>query len=97
MKSLQSFSTGAEPVMADFNRSATQLTTATRRLTPFLGNSITALHSLADVSGPVGSNLVSSQPLLNDLNSVAQSGPAPPGQRLGLPQLPPAPTRASRT
>jgi phospholipid/cholesterol/gamma-HCH transport system substrate-binding protein len=77
MASLQSFSTGAEPVMADFNRSATQLTTATRRLTPFLGNSITALHSLADVSSPVGSNLVSSQPLLNDLNSVAQSGQRP--------------------
>jgi ABC-type transporter Mla subunit MlaD len=77
MASLQSFSTGAEPVMADFNRSADQLTTATKRLTPFLGNSIGALHSLADVSGSVGSNLVSSQPLLNDLNSVAQTGQRP--------------------
>jgi phospholipid/cholesterol/gamma-HCH transport system substrate-binding protein len=77
MASLQSFSTGAEPVMVDFNRSATQLTTATRRLTPFLGNSITALRSLADVSAPVGSNLVASEPLLNDLNDVAQTGQTP--------------------
>jgi phospholipid/cholesterol/gamma-HCH transport system substrate-binding protein len=77
MRSLESFSTGAEPVMADFNRSAEDLTTATKRLTPFLGNSITALHSLADVSAPVGSNLVASQPLLNDLNTVAQTGQRP--------------------
>jgi phospholipid/cholesterol/gamma-HCH transport system substrate-binding protein len=77
MASLQRFSTGAEPVMADFNRSADQLTTATKRLTPFLGNSITALHSLADVSAPVGSNLTASQPLLDDLNRVAQTGQGP--------------------
>jgi len=77
MRSLQSFSTGAEPVFADFNRSAEDLTTATKRLTPFLGNSITALHSLADVSDPVGSNLVASEPLLNNVNGLAQTGQRP--------------------
>jgi phospholipid/cholesterol/gamma-HCH transport system substrate-binding protein len=77
MASLQRFSTGAEPVMADFNRSADQLTAATKRLTPFLGNSISALRSLADVSAPVGSNLTASQPLLDDLNRVAQTGQGP--------------------
>jgi ABC-type transporter Mla subunit MlaD len=79
MASLQGFSTGAEPVMADFNRSATDLSTATKRLTPFLGNSISALRSLGGVSGQVGSNITSSQPLLDDLNSLAQTGQRPLG------------------
>jgi ABC-type transporter Mla subunit MlaD len=77
MASLQGFSTGAEPVMADFNRSATDLSTATKRLTPFLGNSISALRSLAGVSGEVGSNITSSQPLLDQLNGLAQTGQRP--------------------
>ena len=77
MVSLQGFSTGAEPVMADFNRSATDLTTATKRLTPFLGNSISAVRSLGGVSGEVGSNITSSQPLLDDLNTLAQTGQRP--------------------
>jgi ABC-type transporter Mla subunit MlaD len=77
MASLQGFSTGALPVMADFNRSADDLSTATKRLTPFLGNSISALRSLGGVSGEVGSNVTSSQPLLNDLNSLAQTGQRP--------------------
>lgn len=77
MGSLQNFSTGAEPVMADFNRSADQLTVATKRLTPFLGNSIRGLRALGDVSGQVGSNLTASQPLLNDVNQLAQTGQRP--------------------
>jgi len=77
MVSLHGFSTGAEPVMADFNRSATDLATATKRLTPFLGNSIVALRSLGGVSGEVGSNITSSQPLLDDLNTLAQTGQKP--------------------
>ena len=77
MVSLRGFSTGAEPVMADFNRSATDLSTATKRLTPFLGNSITALRSLGGVSGEVGSNITSSQPLLDQLNGLAQTGQRP--------------------
>ena len=63
--------------MADFNRSATDLTTATKRLTPFLGNSISAVRSLGGVSGEVGSNITSSQPLLDDLNTLAQTGQRP--------------------
>jgi phospholipid/cholesterol/gamma-HCH transport system substrate-binding protein len=77
MSSLQSFSTAGEPVMADFNRSANDLTTATRRLTPFLGNSISALDSLANVSAGVGQNLVASEPVLNDVNQLAQTGQSP--------------------
>jgi phospholipid/cholesterol/gamma-HCH transport system substrate-binding protein len=77
MSSLQGFSTGALPVMADFNRSATDLSTATKRLTPFLGNSISALRSLGAVSGEVGSNVTSSQPLLDQLNGLAQTGQRP--------------------
>ena len=77
MSSLEGFSTGAEPVMADFNRSAEDLTAATKRLTPFLGNSITAVNALADVSSPVGQNLVASQPVLDDLNNLAQTGQGP--------------------
>jgi phospholipid/cholesterol/gamma-HCH transport system substrate-binding protein len=77
MASLQNFSTGAEPVMADFNRAADQLTVATKRLTPFLGNSIRGLRALGDVSGQVGSNLTASQPLLDDVNQLAQTGQRP--------------------
>jgi phospholipid/cholesterol/gamma-HCH transport system substrate-binding protein len=77
MASLQGFSTATEPVMADFNRSADDLSTATKRLTPFLGNSITALRSLGGVSGEVGSNITSSQPLLDQLNGLAQTGQRP--------------------
>jgi phospholipid/cholesterol/gamma-HCH transport system substrate-binding protein len=77
MASLQGFSTSAQPVMADFNRSAEELTIATKRLTPFLGNSISALRSLGDVSGEVGGNVTASQPLLNDLNNLARTGVRP--------------------
>jgi ABC-type transporter Mla subunit MlaD len=77
MASLHGFSVGTEPVMADFNRSATDLSTATKRLTPFLGNSIAAVRSLGGVSGQVGSNITSSQPLLDQLNTLAQTGQRP--------------------
>ncbi len=79
MASLHGFSTGALPVMADFNRSANDLSTATKRLTPFLGNSVAALRSLGAVSGQVGSNIVSSQPLLDQLNALARTGQRPLG------------------
>jgi phospholipid/cholesterol/gamma-HCH transport system substrate-binding protein len=77
MGNLHGFATGAEPVFADFNRSAGALSVATKRLTPFLGNSTTALRRLGSAGLAVGPDLGASQPVLQQVKRLGDTGSRP--------------------
>lgn len=77
MTNLQSFSQGAEPVFADLNRAAGQLTLATKKFAPFLGNSGTALGKLGEAGLTAGPDLAASEPVIDQVKQLGQTGRAP--------------------
>ncbi|HEX6229001.1 MAG TPA: MlaD family protein [Solirubrobacterales bacterium] len=77
MRNLKGFSDTATPVLAELDRAAPSLTSATRALTPFSAATTVSLKSLGASGEAAGPKLRAADPIVRTARDLARSGAVP--------------------